>query len=240
MANILVIGAHPDDEVLGSGGTIARHAEEGDAVYVCILSEGVSAQYDDRGMIDVRREAAQRAGDILGVRQSFYFDLPDSKMEDVPHLQINAILEGLVRDLEPQTVYTHFRLDTDRDHQRTYESTMVAARPKLTSPVRRILCYEVPGQTHWFGATAETNFIPNVYVDIAPYLGRKLEAMSCYESEIGEFPFPRSLEAVETLAKWRGVSCGIDAAEAFMLVREISVSSQPVQPLIESKEPEDL
>ena len=221
MSTILVIGAHPDDEVLGVGGTIAWHAERDDDVYVCILSEGASAQYEDAGMIAVRREAASKAASILGVKESFYYDLPDSQMEDVPHLEINSILEKLVTDLQPSTVYTHFRLDTDRDHQRTYESTMVATRPKVGACVRRVLCYEVPGQTHWFGATAETTFAPNVYIDIAPYLSRKLEAMACYQSEIGEFPFPRSLKAIETLAGWRGVSCGLVAAEAFVLVREI-------------------
>ena len=221
MVRVLVIGAPPDDEVLGSGGVIARHADAGDEVYVCILSEGASAQYADPEMIKVRRAAARKAAKILGVKDSFYHDLPDSRMETVPHVEINAILEKHVAEVKPEVVYTHFGGDTDLDHQRSYRSTIVAARPKVDSPIRKVLCYEVLGQTHWAGPGAESAFNPNVFIDIGDYLGKKLAAMKCYSSEVEPYPHPRSLTAIDALAKIRGVLCGCEAAEAFVLVRDV-------------------
>lgn len=221
MARVLVVAAHPDDEVLGAGGAIARHVAAGDEVYVCILSEGASAQYSDPGMIKVRRTAAKEASKVLGVKESFYHDLPDSRMDTVPHVEINAILEKHVRVVRPEIVYTHFGGDTDLDHQRSYQSTIVATRPKVDSPVRKVLCYEVAGQTHWAGPGVEAAFNPNVFIDIGDFLERKLEAMKCYASELNPYPHPRSLMAIESIARMRGVLCGCEAAEAFVLVRDV-------------------
>lgn len=221
MANILVVGAHPDDEVLGVGGTLAWHRDHGDKTYVCIISEGASAQYKQKKMISVRRKAAQKAAKILGVSEIFLHDLPDSKLESVDHIIINAILEKCVARVRPSVVYTHFKQDVDLDHRRVFDSTMVAVRPKLSTSVRKVLSYEVPGQTHWLGPSADAAFVPDVFIDISRHLSTKFAALKCYDSEIGAFPFPRSLEGLEALAKWRGLNAGLTAAEGFMLMREV-------------------
>ncbi len=221
MTVVLVVVAHPDDEVLGLGATIALHTAQDDDVYVCTLSEGASAQYPDPDMIRVRREASEVAARILGVKGTVYHGLPDSRMEAVPHIEINAIIEQHIQDIKPEIVFTHFSGDTDLDHQRAYQSTIVATRPKLGSPIKRVLCYEVLGQTHWNGIGVDTAFVPNVYVDVSEFLHKKIEAMKSYTSEIGLYPHPRSLEAIDALARFRGILCGTIAAEGFLLIREV-------------------
>lgn len=213
---VLVVGAHPDDEVLGAGGTIAKHADAGHEVYILIVTEGATQQYSDESLVDEKMEEARRCAQHLGVEEVRFGGLPDMRLDDLPHVEINEVIEAVVHDIEPDTVYTHARTDVNRDHDEVYDSTLVATRPG--SGVERVLGYEVPSSTDW--SATEKCFNPSVYVDIGEYLDAKIEAFSKYQTEVRSFPHPRSDHVLRSLAHVRGAGAGYEAAEAFVHVRE--------------------
>lgn len=220
--NVLVIAAHPDDETIGMGGTIARHVEAGDNVYVCILTEGVTARHTE---IKVQQECALAATQLLGVKETFFFSLPDQRLDGLPLIEVIRPLEECIRKVSPEIVYTMHRGDVNQDHRAVYNATLVAVRPLENSPVRKVLCYETPSATEWGSPFGEDAFVPNVFVDIETTIARKIEAMQEYSrthiSELKEFPHPRSIEGVRILAQRRGMQVGFKYAEAFVLVREL-------------------
>lgn len=215
--SVLAIAAHPDDEVLGVGGTLAKHAAQGDAVAVLIVTEGSTAQYNDESMIETKKEAARGCAEILGIDQVRFGELPDMQLDDVDHTQVNAVIDEVITDLEPDIVYTHTSRDVNKDHQAVHESTLVATRPP--GSVERVLAYEVPSATEWNGSEQAT-FHPSVFVDISDTLKMKLSAFAEYESEVREFPHPRSKRSLRARATTRGTAAGFEAAEAFSLVTE--------------------
>jgi LmbE family N-acetylglucosaminyl deacetylase len=218
---ILVVAAHPDDEILGVGGTIARHVSGGDLCAVAILADTHSARYDDETMEVVRR-CAREAAHRLGVSDVRFGGLADQRLDTVPIVEIIDWVAKVLHDVEPQVVYTHHRGDINRDHQIAYEATLTAARPYSTPFVERILCYETPSATEWAGPHVEHAFIPNVFVDIGAHLDTKLNALSAYKTELCRAPHPRSLEALRTRAGYWGSIVNLAAAEPFALSREIS------------------
>jgi LmbE family N-acetylglucosaminyl deacetylase len=219
---ILIVGAHPDDEVLGVGGTIARHVEAGDRVSVLLLTDGVRARHN---VTEPQKQAARKACCALGVENVCFADLPDQGLDNLPLLEVIAPITRAVKELRPEIVYTHHRGDANQDHRAAFEATIVAVRPSDGSPVRRLLCYEVASSTEWAPQFNDWAFVPNVFVDISSTLEAKLAALEAYrdtfESEIKPFPHPRSPEAVRCYAQQRGISVGLHAAEAFALGREI-------------------
>ncbi len=223
MKKSLVIAAHPDDEVLGVGGTIAKLSED-EEFYILIVTEGCSSQYKDRDfkkIITEKKENAIKAAEILGAREVFFGDLPDMKLDTVPHTEVNAVIERVISLVNPETVYTHHFGDVNLDHRMVYNSTLVAARPTESSSVKRLLTYETLSSTEWQNLNSDMQFAPNYYVDIDETLQRKIEALKAYSIETRAFPHPRSPEAIINLARYRGQSVGLRAAEAFSLVREI-------------------
>ncbi len=222
MNKSLVIAAHPDDEVLGVGGTIAKLSET-EEFYILIVTEGCSSQYKDRDVIKLineKKENAERAAEILGAKGVLFGDLPDMRLDTVPHVEINAVIEDAVSKINPQTIYTHHFGDVNLDHQMVYRSTLVAARPTMYSPVKKIYTYETLSSTEWQNLQTDMHFSPNTYIGIEETLEKKIEALKVYSMETREFPHPRSREAIENLARYRGQSVGMSAAEAFSLVRE--------------------
>lgn len=217
---VLVVAAHPDDEILGLGGTIARHVAEGDRVTTVIIADNGTARYEDDTISSVRQNAYE-AAHRLGVEKVLFAGFADQKLDTLPILEITQWIEKVVKDIQPQIIYTHHRGDMNRDHQIVQEATLTAARPYSTPYVERILCYETPSSTEWAGSYPEKQFIPNLYVDITPYLEQKLYAMSAYATELGTFPHPRSLEALRIRAMHWGSAIAAGAAEPFFLVREI-------------------
>lgn len=219
---VLVVAAHPDDETLGVGGTIARYAEHGDEVWVCLLSEGVSARHDH---VQQQKDCAEKACEVLGVKRVVFCDLPDQRLDALPLLDVIRPVEACVKELRPDVVYTHFKEDVNQDHRVAFQATVVATRPVGDSTVSKVLCYEAPSSTEWGAPLNGAVFAPNVFVDIKETLPRKLEAMRQYSmthvSEVPPYPHPRSYEALETYAKRHGIGVGLHAAEPFMLVREI-------------------
>jgi LmbE family N-acetylglucosaminyl deacetylase len=217
--NVLVIAAHMDDEVLGVGGTIARHAAAGDAVTICFCCQRA---YQHRFPPRRRQEdeaAARRAAAILGCRRVRFLRLPDERLDE-RLLSVIVPLEACVEEVRPSVVYTTHRGDTNQDHRAVFQATMVACRTIATPKVPRLLCYEVLSSTEQAPPFPESAFQPNVYVNIRATLPKKLRAMRAYRRELRPFPHPRSLKGIEVLAQKRGMEAGFDAAEAFMLIRD--------------------
>ncbi len=217
---VLLVASHPDDEILGPGGTIARHVEEGDTVTILIVADHGSARYEEEQIRQVRA-AARAASEVLGVQDLRFGELADQRLDTLPIIEVTQRVEAVVHEVRPEVVYTHHRGDINRDHAVLHEATLTATRPYSAPFVRRTLCYETPSATEWAGPFPETAFLPNHFVDITPWLGTKLDAMACYPSELGTPPHPRSLEALEIHAANWGSVIGVAAAEAFWLVREI-------------------
>lgn len=216
---VLVLAPHPDDEVLGVGGTIARYADEGREVFVAIVTSGDPSMFEPELVERTRREAiaAQR---VLGSREPIFLDgFPAALMDTIPHAKLNAALGELMRDVEPEVLFVPFSGDLHLDHRLVFGSALVAARPGSGRPPRALYAYETLSETNWNAAHVAPPFLPNIYIDISTHLERKLEAMRCYETQVKPFPQERSLEALRALATLRGATAGFEAAEAFMLVR---------------------
>jgi LmbE family N-acetylglucosaminyl deacetylase len=227
MRNVLVVAAHPDDEVLGAGGTIARLADEGAEVHLLILSEGETSRHSNRRAANARRAvraretAAQKAAKILGAAGISFGRFPDNRFDSVDLLTIVQRIEAEAEEVRPQAVFTHFWGDLNIDHRITCDAVLAAFRPRPEAFGQELYSFEVPSSTGWAGSDLIRAFRPSVYVNIAKYLRRKLEAMAVYTMETQPAPHARSLEAVEALARFRGSEVGLVAAEAFVLQREI-------------------
>ncbi|MBA3433593.1 MAG: PIG-L family deacetylase [Actinobacteria bacterium] len=218
MTRVLVIAAHPDDEVLGMGGTIAGHTGRGDDVRVLVVTDGSSTQYPDDADIRARKEQeALRAAKELGVDDYVHLDLPDMRLDTLEHIEVNKVVEEHVRDLGPEVVYT-VQPDVNQDHRVLFDSVAVATRPTPGQPVRRLLTYAPTSSTEWTPAAVNW-FVPNWYVDVTDTLERKVAAFAHYETEHREYPHPRSERAIRAAAEFHGTSCGFEYAEPFVLVR---------------------
>lgn len=227
MSSVLVVVAHPDDEVLGCGGTIARYARDGHAVHVAMLADGIGARQptaeltssDD--VLQRRRVAAAHAGHILGVASQTFGDFPDNRMDTIPLLDIARAVERLVVAHQPEIVLTHHAGDVNIDHRRVHEAVVAACRPQPGHSVRTVLTFEVASSTEWQVPTSAPVFAPSWFVDISDTLDVQQAALAAYAEELRPWPHPRSLEALRDRARWRGASIGVAAAEAFMLGRHI-------------------
>ena len=210
--NILVVSAHPDDEVLGMGATIKK-LSKANKICLCVVSEGASSQYSDKKMIKVRRDACKKASKILGISDIVFLDYPDMRLDTIPHLEINKELEKIIKKFKPKIVYSPPSHDLNKDHQLVFDSILVATRP-FSSSVKQLLSYESPGPVI-------QPFRPTVYENVEKEFSYKLSAFKMYKSEVMRFPHPRSIRAVENLAVLRGVESGLKKAEAFQLIRNI-------------------
>lgn len=221
---ILVAAAHPDDETLGLGATLAKYAADGHETYVCIFADGVRGRKEDHSseVLDKQKIAAEKACKSLGVKEVFFLGFNDQKLDSYAQLDLNKKFEEVVRKLKPEVVYTHHHGDVNTDHRKVCETTLVATRP-FSCTVRRVLSYEVPSSTEWNVPGREV-FAPSVYENIEKFFDKKIQALQCYTkthtNELRKFPYPRSVEAVEALAKKRGSESGFKRAEAFCLIRE--------------------
>ena len=220
MTRVLVIAAHPDDEVLGMGATIAVHTARGDDLRVLVVTDGSSTQYPGDAEIRGRKEQeALRAAKELGVDDYVHLDLPDMRLDTLDHIDVNKVIEEHVRDFGPQVVYT-VQPDVNQDHRVLFDSVAVATRPIPGQPVRRLLTYAPTSSTEWTPAAVNW-FVPNWYVDVTETLERKVAAFAHYETERREYPHPRSERAIRATAEFHGTSCGYEYAEPFVLVRSL-------------------
>lgn len=226
MEKILVIAAHPDDEVLGMGGTIAKYSSRGDEVAVLIVTDGSTSQYRDnpslQRIIDAKKIETSNSAAILGIKHVFYGGLRDMLLDVTPHIEINKVIENTINDFQPTIVFTHFIGDVNKDHQKVYESTLVACRPVSEQCVKRLFLYSVPSSTEWNVQTASSAFLPNWYEDISgEFAEKKYKAMGCYKTELREYPHPRSIQYLRTADTTEGNRVGLLSAESFILLRSI-------------------
>jgi LmbE family N-acetylglucosaminyl deacetylase len=220
MGKVLVIAPHPDDEILGCGGTMARLADDGCSVTVAIVTKGMAPQFSG-ALVEQLRDEAKAAHAVIGIHETRYLDLPAAALDSVPATQLNGTLDRLVQSVEPDTLFLPFVGDIHTDHQLTFLAAMVAARPRHTKSPRRIYAYETLSETNWYAPGITPAFIPNVFIDISHTLEKKIAAFQCFESQVKLFPDERSIEAIRALAVMRGASMYLYAAEAFMLVRQV-------------------
>ena len=218
--NILIIAPHPDDEILGCGGTIAKRSRDGHSVYVCIVTKGTKPLFDE-DFINSGRIECKAADKYLGVKDTIFLDFPAAMLEDVPRYELNDSLMKIVQSIKPDEVFIPHRGDMQLDHKMVVDASMVALRPKYSHIIRRIYAYETLSETGWDIPNTVNEFIPNVYEDISNSLADKINAMSIFKSQLMEYPAARSLEAIDALARFRGITVGVNAAEAFSLIREI-------------------
>jgi LmbE family N-acetylglucosaminyl deacetylase len=217
---ILVIAAHPDDEALGCGGTMARHADEGDQVYALFMTDGVGARGKKQDKSS-RRKACDKAGKILGIKKTFHENFPDNAMDTVALLNVTKSIEKIIKQINPSIIYTHHAGDLNIDHSIVAIAVMTACRPVPESNIKSIFGFEVLSSTEWNAPCAAKAFIPSHFVNIEEYFPVKMKALQSYGIEMRPFPHARSYESVEALVTSRGTQVGLKKAEAFSVLRTI-------------------
>lgn len=222
MSTVLVVAAHPDDEVLGAGATLARHVDSGDDVHAIVVSEGASSRYPTEAESELAR-AAQRSAEIIGFSSLRLLGLPDQRLDALPLIEVVQTLEPMIADLRPSTIYTHSTSDVNVDHGVVARAVWTSCRPYAAPWLSSIYAFETPSSTEW-SAPGDTRFDPTLFVDVDAHLQRKLDAMACYEQELRDYPHPRSLRALRERSAYWGSHVGLANAEPFEVLRRIERS----------------
>jgi len=221
---ILIVSAHPDDEVLGCGGTVARLVKEGYQAYTLILGEGITSRDENRDRakreteIQKLKNQAEKANKIIGVEEVFMYDFPDNRFDTVPFLDIVKVIEKIKNDIKPKIIFTHYEKDLNVDHQITYKAVITATRPVVGEPVKEIYSFEILSSTEW---NFPLSFSPDVFFDITKTLKYKLKAIEIYKSELKKIPHPRSIGSIKINAQMWGIKVGLGYVEAFKNIMTI-------------------
>lgn len=215
---ILIIAPHPDDEVLGCGGTIKKYANNGDEVSLCIATKAYTPDWTEE-FLSKRDVEIKEANNILGIKKTYFLDFLAAKLDTIPSKEINAAIENVIKEVQPQIIYIPHKGDLHSDHKIVFCSSLVASRSAHNNFIKKILSYEVLSETDW--AEPEAIFAPNVYIDVSSTIDDKLKAMQAYKSEIKKYPHSRSLEIIKILSQKRGAEVNLEFAEAFVLIKEI-------------------
>lgn len=223
--NVLVFAPHADDEILGCGGTIARHADEGDVVYVCVVTRGKPPVYKvSKDLLLTqphnRMKEIEASNKCLGITKTFFLQHPAVMLETVPRHELNKSIFEVINEVKPEILYIPHHGDMQKDHEITSEAVMVAVRPTGLHKVRKVYAYETLSETEWNIPNSKNVFLPYTFVNIEKYLTAKIEAIKCHKTQLRDFPHPRSVEAITALAQFRGSTMCCSAAEAFSLIRE--------------------
>ena len=223
--NILVVAAHPDDEILGCGGTLAKYSSQGHNINILFLTNGVSSRSLSKKrmlkLISTRKSSAQKAKKIIGAKKTFFLDFKDNQLDSYPLLKIIKPIERIIFKIKPDTIYTHFEEDLNIDHQVANKAVVTICRPQKSNSVKEIFFFEIPSSTEWQVKKKQKFFSPNYFEDISKVKKYKINALKCYKSELKKWPHPRSIKGVTSLFNWRGATIGVEAAEAFMVGRII-------------------
>lgn len=215
---VLVVAPHPDDEILGCGGTMAMHARAQADVYLCIVTETYSPDWSETEKPQRHTEVCNSC-EVLGIKEAFFLGLPTVKLDTISQKELNDKLAAVVDNIQPDIIYIPYGKDPNKDHRLIFDAMMVVGRPCEQWTVEQLLCYETLSETEW--APPANTFMPNIYVDITETMRLKLKAMEEYKLELKKPPHPRSLEGIKALAKVRGATIGVEYAEAFMMIRGI-------------------
>lgn len=216
---ILIVAAHPDDEILGCGGTIIKYKKFSE-IEVMFMTDGVSSRKKNKSKALKRKEESLKLFKFLELKKPTFLNFPDNKMDSIPMLKIVKQIEKKIKKFKPNVIITHFSNCLNIDHKKTFEAVMTASRPLKNTNIKTILSFEILSSTEW-SQNYEDNFNPNFFVDISDLITKKINALKFYKSELKKFPHSRSLKGVKSLAKFRGISCGCKNAEAFYLARHI-------------------
>ena len=215
---VLVIASHPDDEVLGTGGSILKMIDEGAEVYVCIATEAVKSLNFSEEEGKKRRKEAVDASNAPGINKTFFLNMPSVHLDTLPIFEIINKLKEIINEIKPSIVFTHYDNDPNQDHQIISKATIVAANPQICNGcIKEVYFYEIPSSTT--NALGDSFFKPNVFLNIDDYIEKKLKILGIYKSEVKKYPHPRSIEGAEIYAKFRGLMCNKKFAEAFMIYR---------------------
>ena len=224
MKKVLVIAAHPDDEVLGCGATIAKMAKKGHEIYTLILGEGKTARSEYKPEdLEVLDREIKEANEILGVKEIFVEKFPDNRFDSVDILDIIKKIEEYKFKIMPDIVFTHHFGDINIDHQVTYKALLTATRPIKSEIISEIYSFEIPSSTEWGSFSRNDGFIPNIFEDVTETIDLKVKAMACYKSELRDYPHPRSLEHIKNMARVNGAKVGFEYCENFTLIRSLRV-----------------
>lgn len=223
MERILVIAAHPDDETLGCGGALAKYLESGSIIRILVIGEGSTCRFSDPKSkkaleaIDLRRRNTFAALDVLGISDVLLFNTPCGRFDQFPLIEINKLIEKEIAAFKPTIVFTHSEIDANRDHQISYQATIIATRPSVSDSIKLVASYEIPSSTEWAFSNV---FSPNFFISLEErHIATKWRALRQYGGEMRQYPFPRSEEGIKTLAKYRGMQTGMQFAEAFRIIR---------------------
>jgi len=227
---ILILVAHPDDEVLGCGGTIAKYAEKGNKVYCLFLGRGKTSRLKNTEIIPKKIKKAQtalekeahKAAKELGISEIFFEDFPDQQYDTVGFLKIVKAIEKIKNKIKPEIIFTHHQGDLNLDHQITFKAALTACRPLPGETIKKIYSFEVPSSTEWGSPKRKNYFKPDVFIDITKTFNKKIKALKIYKSELRDYPHPRSLKSAEVIARRWGTAVGRELVEAFELIREIT------------------
>lgn len=211
---ILIIGAHPDDETLGVGGTMCSLAKKKVKINCLIFADGESAR-GNTSRIQQRKNQALDSAKILGINKIDFLGYEDQKLDVIPVVELAKKIESAIKKFNPDTIFTHFWGDANQDHRRLFEATNIAARATPSSKIKNVICYEIPSSTEW----GTESFKPNLFVDISKFLTTKLKAFKKYSNELEKFPHPRSVQSIKDRANYWGSVSGMKQAEAFLILR---------------------
>ncbi len=217
---VVVIGAHPDDELLGAGATIARHARAGDDVHAVIVADGAGSRYPAEAAATLEKQA-RRAAEVVGLASLRLLALPDQRLDTVPLIELTQQLEAILDDIGPGVVYTHFPEDVNDDHRIVARCAWVACRPYRRQRLGMFAVFETPSSTEWAWPLPGTPLQPSLFVDVTDTIDVKVAAMECYETELRDYPHPRSSRALRERAAYWGSHIGRPAAEPFLVLRQV-------------------
>lgn len=221
MKNVIVISAHPDDETLGAGGTILKHVANGDNVYWVIVTNVFENQGFTKERVESRQQEIREVEKLLGICKTFLLNYPTMTLSSSSLIKMVPEISSVFSEIQPEIVYCLNRSDAHSDHRVIFDAVMACTKSFRYPYIKQILMYECISETEFAPVLAEKAFLPNYFVDITHFLDKKLDIMKIFESELGEHPFPRSLDNIRALAHFRGASVGVKYAEAFQLLKYI-------------------
>lgn len=221
MKKVIIISAHPDDEVLGAGGTILRHTSNGDQVFWLITTNISENQGFDPDLVEGRQKEIKKVEQMLGISKTFLLNYPTMSLSSSSVNEMVPRISKVFKEVEPEVIYCMNRSDAHSDHRFTFDAVIACTKSFRYPYIKKVLMYECISETEFAPALPEKQFMPNYFVDISEYFEKKIEVMRIYESELGDHPFPRSERNLEALATFRGASAGVNFAEAFQLIKYI-------------------